>query len=87
MVKKQKQKNHINKEEYKHYLIDTVNILTQENESLREQLKTLEKDYNTIFNDWRVDRVSDPKECYRCTCGSVSECNCYHLGFKAFRTT
>ena len=85
MEKKQKQKNHINKEEYKHYLIDTMNILTQENESLREQLQTLEKDYNTIFN--AIDRIADPNECYHCTCGTVSKCNCYHLGLRAFRTT
>jgi len=75
-----KQKKQINKDQYKHYLIDTVEILTKENGLLQEQLNQLQTEYNILFNDWRIDRMDDPNDCYKCICGKVSECNCYHLG-------
>jgi len=61
--------------------------LKKENEDLKDELGQLvdkflllEKDYNTLFNDWRIDRLDDPNDCYKCVCGMVSECNCYHKG-------
>lgn len=72
----------INKDQYKHYLIDTVDTLTKENESLQEQINKLQDEYNILFNDWRIERIADPNECYKCTCGKVSSCNCYHLGLR-----
>jgi cell division septum initiation protein DivIVA len=43
MLKKNK---HIDKDQYKHYLIDTVEILTKENKNLRQQLDDLQKEYS-----------------------------------------
>ena len=36
----------VNKDQYKHYLIDTVEILTKENKNLRQQLDDLQKEYS-----------------------------------------
>jgi len=56
--------------------------LQKENTLLREKLEQSEKEYNILFNDWRIDQIANADECYRCTCGKVSECNCYHLGLR-----
>ena len=40
----------IDKKQYKHYLIDTVELLTQENKSLKQQLDDLTKDYNHLIS-------------------------------------
>ena len=58
----------------------TIEQLQEENTILREKLEQSEKDYTILFNDWRIDRMNDPNDCYKCTCGTASECNCYHLG-------
>ena len=59
---------------------DFIKQLQEENDLLREKLEQSEKAYTVLFNDWRIDRMDDPNDCYKCTCGKVSECNCYHLG-------
>lgn len=60
--------------------IDFIKQLQEENDLLREKLDQSEKAYTILFNDWRIDRLDDPNDCYKCICGKVSECNCYHLG-------
>ncbi len=44
-----KKKNTIDKDQYKHYLIDRVEILTNENDTLRKQLQDLQKEYNHLI--------------------------------------
>ena len=48
--------------------------MTEEQLEIDYLRKANKKLYKTI-EDVRVD-------CYKCTCGKVSECNCFHLGLK-----
>ena len=63
--------------------------LKKENETLKDELEQLvdkflllENDYNTLFNDWKLERkiLNDPDDCYKCVCGVATNCNCYHKG-------
>jgi len=58
----------------------TIKQLIEENHMLKEQLTQAEKDYNILFNAWSI--TEDNTDCYKCICGIVTECNCYHLGFR-----
>lgn len=40
-----------------------------------QRLKKANKELYEIVEDLSVD-------CYKCTCGVASECNCFHLGLK-----
>ena len=44
-----KNKNTIDKDQYKHYLIDTVEVLKNDNMNLRKQLEDLQKEYNHLI--------------------------------------
>ena len=72
-----KQKNPvINKELYKHYLIDEVETLRKENDKLKKNLTVLQTKYEKIIE------VQEAEDCYTCVCGMVKECNCKHSEIK-----
>ena len=53
--------------------------MTEEQFEIQRLKKANRKLYKTIEN-LKVD-------CYKCTCGIVSECNCFHLGLLPKRLT
>ena len=71
-----KQKNSVvDKEQYKHYLIDEVELLRNENDKLVKQLSILQTKYNKIMD------VQESEDCYTCVCGLATKCNCKHLRY------
>ena len=71
-----KQKNSvIDKEQYKHYLIEEVETLRKENDTLKRKLNILQTKYETLIE------IQEAEDCYTCVCGKVTECNCKHLGY------
>jgi len=71
-----KQKNQaVDKEQYKHYLIDEVETLRKENDTLKRKLNILQTKYETLIE------IQEAEDCYTCLCGKVTECNCKHLGY------
>ena len=57
--------------------------LKKENEDLKDEIEQLvdkfvllEKDYNTLFNDWTLERkvLNDPNDSYKCVCGEATSC-------------
>lgn len=65
----------IDKEQYKHYLIDEVETLKKENDTLKRKLNTLQTSYEKLIE------IQEAEDCYTCVCGKVTECNCKHMGY------
>ena len=74
-MKKQQQHHVIDKEKYKHYLIDEVETIRKENDKLKRNLNLLQQKYEKIVE------VQEAEDCDTCICGMVTECNCKHMGY------
>ena len=63
-----KQKNRIiDKEQYKHYLIDEVETLRKENDTLKRNLNILQTKYDKSI------KAQEAEDCYTCVCGVVTQ--------------
>ena len=65
----------IDKEHYKHYLMDEIEALKKDNLNLKQKLNDLQMKYNKIIE------VQETEDCYTCVCGVATQCNCKHLGY------
>ena len=65
----------IDKEHYKHYLMDEIEALKKDNLNLKQKLNDLQMKYDKII------KVQETEDCYTCVCGAVTQCNCKHLGY------
>lgn len=71
----------IDKDQYKHYLIDEIETLRKENDKLKRNLTVLQMKYEKIIE------VQEAEDCYTCVCGMVAKCNCKHMGYLKQRLT
>jgi len=65
----------VDKEQYKHYLIDEIELLKKANDELTKANDALTLTIKKLLE------VYEAEDCYTCVCGKVTKCNCKHLGY------